>query len=504
MFNNTDILLSAMDRDANSIAIIDGKKSFTYKELFIKASQIGEKFKSIGLKRGSRLITLLQNNWQLCLLYWACQLYGVIIVPLNWRTSSSDLDYFIKDSKSKFVVFQNISASTVKSSLFNKEVFKISLDVDSNAELNFDELIDKTKVKVHEYEKDSSLISIMLYTSGTTGAGKGVPRSHIAERSSSMAHIIQNKYDYKEITLGVMPLYHTMGIRLLLSMCILNGVFVCQNKFNVVEAINLINKWKVTSLYLVPTLFHDLIYSDSFSKDKIKTIKKIGFAGAPMDSKLLNNVNKNFKPDIFVNHYGSSEIYTFTYNNKAYLKPGSAGKAGINAKIRVISIESNDVSKILGIEEEGKIIASMNNIEAFSNYWNNPEANRNSFIDGWYITGDLGYKDADGDLYVTGRIDDMIISGGENILPSEIENIIINHENVREAVVCGLPDSRLGQIVAAFVVSDKKITEEDLDEICLKSSLSNFKRPRKYFFLDKIPKSPVGKVLRRKLREQYC
>ena len=256
-----------------------------------------------------------------------------------------------------------------------------------------------------------------------------------------MAHIIQNKYDYKEITLGVMPLYHTMGIRLLLSMCILNGVFVCQNKFNVVEAINLINKWKVTSLYLVPTLFHDLIYSDSFSKDKIKTVKKIGFAGAPMDSKLLNNVNKNFKPDIFVNHYGSSEIYTFTYNNKAYLKPGSAGKAGINAKIRVISIESNDVSKILGIEEEGKIIASMNNIEAFSNYWNKPEANKNSFIDGWYITGDLGYKDADGDLYVTGRIDDMIISGGENILPSEIENIIINHENVREAVVCGLPDA---------------------------------------------------------------
>ena len=503
MPNNTDILLSALDRDPKSIAIIDGEKSFTYDELFIKATQIGEKFKSIGLRKGNRIITLLQNNWQFCLLYWACQLYGVIIVSLNWRTSSSDLDYFIQDAEVKFIIFQIISAEAVKSSSFERDIFKISIDENPDIQLKFYDLINIGEVKVHEYEKDPSLISIMLYTSGTTGAGKGVPRSHMAERSSSSAHIIQNKYDYKEITLGVMPLYHTMGIRLLLSMCMLNGIFVCQNKYNSLKAINLISKWKVSSLYLVPTLFHDLIYSDSFSRDKIKSVKKIGFAGAPMDSTLLKKVYCNFKPEIFVNHYGSSEIYTFTYNDKAHLKSGSAGKAGINTRVRVIGIESNNISKTLKVEEEGKIIASMDSIEAFSEYWNKPEANKKSFIDGWYVTGDLGYKDVDGDLYVTGRVDDMIISGGENILPSEIENIIINHKDISEVVVCGLPDIRLGEIVAAFIVSNKKLLEEDLNQIFLKSSLSNYKRPRKYYFIDNIPKSPVGKILRRKLKQQY-
>ena len=154
MPNNTDILLSALDRDPKSIAIIDGEKSFTYDELFIKATQIGEKFKSIGLRKGNRIITLLQNNWQFCVLYWACQLCGVIIVPLNWRTSSSDLDYFIQDAEVKFIVFQSISAEAVKSSSFERDIFKISIDESPDIQLKFDDLINMGEIMVPEYEKD--------------------------------------------------------------------------------------------------------------------------------------------------------------------------------------------------------------------------------------------------------------------------------------------------------------------------------------------------------------
>ena len=145
----------------------------------------------------------------------------------------------------------------------------------------------------------------------------------------------------------------------------------------------------------------------------------------------------------------------------------------------------------------------MESSESFKNYWNRPDADKESIVDGWYITGDLGYFDEEGDLFVTGRLDDMIISGGENILPVEVENILSTFPDVIEAVVCGIPDERLGEIVAAFIKSSKNIDIDKLDAFFLKSSISNFKRPRKYFLVDEIPKSPVGKILRRKLREQY-
>ena len=259
MFSNADVLLSAVDREPDSIAIIDGDKCFKYRDLFKLATLIGSKFKSIGLEKGDSIVTLLQNNWQFCLLYWACQLYGIIIVPLNWRISSKDLDYYIKDSQTKHVVFQAISAEAIFSSSLSNNIYKISLDNDQNVELSFKDLININNLDINTYVKDPSMTSIMLYTSGTTGIGKGVPRSHMAEKSASLAHILQNKYEYKEITLGVMPLYHTMGIRLLICMCLLNGLFICQNKFDPVEALNIIYKWKVSSLYLVPTLFHDLL-----------------------------------------------------------------------------------------------------------------------------------------------------------------------------------------------------------------------------------------------------
>ena len=222
-----------------------------------------------------------------------------------------------------------------------------------------------------------------------------------------------------------------------------------------------------------------------------------------MNSDLLIKLNNYFNPEVFVNHYGSSEIYTFTYCENAANKPGSAGKAGINQIIRVIDIDTSDISQNLPAGIEGKIIASMESSESFKNYWNRPDADKESIVDGWYITGDLGYFDEEGDLFVTGRLDDMIISGGENILPVEVENILSTFPDVTEAVVCGIPDKRLGEIVAAFIKSSKRIDIDKLDAFFLKSSISNFKRPRKYFLVDKIPKSPVGKILRRKLREQY-
>ncbi len=346
---------------------------------------------------------------------------------------------------------------------------------------------------------DADDYSLMLYTSGTTGPGKGVPRRHCAERAAALAHVAQNCYRNGESTLGVMPLYHTMGVRSLLAMALVQGCFVCLPRFDAAQALELIARESVSTLYLVPTLYHDLLASEAFTDAGISSVRKLGFAGAPMTDGLLQRVQAAFEPELFVNHYGSSEIYTFTIEQDAVAKPGSAGKAGLNQQIRVVPVGEEDPAVTVAAGEEGEIIANLASDEAFEGYWRRPEADAKALKQGWYHTGDIGYFDAAGDLFVTGRVDDMIISGGENVLPVEIESVLSLHPGVAEVAVAGLEDERWGKRVTAFVKRREEIAETDLDAYCRSSDLANFKRPREYVFVREIPKSPVGKILRRKL-----
>ena len=346
---------------------------------------------------------------------------------------------------------------------------------------------------------DADAWSIMLYTSGTTAKPKGVPRRHSAERTAAVAHVAQNQYGYGERTLGVMPLYHTMGVRSLLAMSLIGGVFVCLQRFDVTKALGLIAAEKITNLYLVPTLYHDLIHNDDFAITDVSSVRKLGFAGAPMTDGLLKELTAAFKPELFVNHYGSSEIYTFTINQNAPAKPGSAGRAGINQRIRVVKLGAATPDDIAAVGEEGEIIALLRSDEAFEGYWRRPDADAKALREGWYFTGDTGYLDSDGDLFVTGRVDDMIITGGENISPVEIENCLSLHPAVSEVAVAGVPDDRWGKVVAAFIKRRSPVEADEFDRFCRASGLANFKRPRRYVFVNDIPKSAVGKLLRRKL-----
>ena len=249
----------------------------------------------------------------------------------------------------------------------------------------------------------------------------------------------------------------------------------------------------------MPTLYYDLLGSAGFAGADVSSVRKLGFAGAPMAEGLLHRVERAFRPELFVNHYGSSEIYTFTIDQNAAAKPGSAGKAGINQRIRVVEIGAGDPERTVAAGVEGEVIASLESEEAFAGYWQRPDADARALKQGWYFTGDVGYCDGDGDLFVTGRVDDMIITGGENVLPAEIESVLSVHPAVVEAAVAGLADERWGQKVAAFVVRGRPVDAEALDAHCRASTLADFKRPREYVFVRAIPKSPVGKVLRRLL-----
>jgi 2-furoate---CoA ligase len=311
--------------------------------------------------------------------------------------------------------------------------------------------------------------------------------------------VAQNLYGRGERTLGVMPLYHTMGVRSLLAMSLIGGAFVCLPRFDAARALELIEAERVTNLYLVPTLYHDLVHHPDFAGTEVGSVRKLGFAGAPMPDGLLRECDAAFRPDLFVNHYGSSEIYTFTVEQNAVAKPGSAGRAGINQLIRVVRFGAASADETAAPGQEGEVAALLASDEAFEGYWRQPDADAKALRNGWYFTGDTGYFDQDGDLFVTGRVDDLIITGGENVSPVEIESCLSLHPAVSEVAVIGLPDERWGKIVAAFVKRRANVEPAELDAFCRESGLANFKRPRRYVFVEAIPKSPVGKLLRRKL-----
>jgi 2-furoate---CoA ligase len=306
-------------------------------------------------------------------------------------------------------------------------------------------------------------------------------------------------YAAHERTLGVMPLYHTMGVRSLIAMSLIGGAFVCLPRFDAGRALELIAAETITNLYLVPTLYHDLLHHPGFANADVSAVRKLGFAGASMTDGLLKALTAAFRPDLFVNHYGSSEIYTFTIDQDAPKKPGSAGRAGINQLVRVVKLGAASPDDVAPTMQEGEIIAHLSSDEAFEGYWRRPDADAKALRSGWYFTGDTGWFDRDGDLFVTGRVDDMIITGGENVSPVEIESCLSLHPAVSEVAVVGLPDERWGKVVAAFVRRGAKVDADALDAHCRASGLANFKRPRRYVFVAEIPKSPVGKLLRRNL-----
>jgi 2-oxoglutaroyl-CoA hydrolase len=246
-----------------------------------------------------------------------------------------------------------------------------------------------------------------------------------------LSQVVQHGFQLDERTLGVMPLYHTMGVHSMIAVSLMGGCFVAQPEWDAETALRLIERERITSLYLAPTLFYDLVHHARLGDFDTSSVRAVAYAGAPMTSALAEKVAEAFDPEIFVNHYGSTEIYTFSVHRDQRAKPGCAGRAALNARIR------------LDPPGEGEILCHMSSDEAFAGYWNRPDADAKAIRDSWYHTGDVGRIDEDGDLWVVGRVDDMVISGGENIHPVEVEDVLARAPGVREVAVIAAADDRL-------------------------------------------------------------
>lgn len=501
------IIDAAVARDPDALAFVDGdiRKSFAQWQDDIR--RVAGGLENKGLSRGDHLVAVMANGYEMATLYWACQRLAVIFTPFNWRATADDMAYVLEDAEAVMVAFDKGAAQAILEAASNLGIPDAALvSVGGGGPgTSFADLLRSDPILSPAGAADDETC-LMLYTSGTTGCPKGVPRSHRAERTAAASCIAHLRYEFGESQLGVMPLFHTMGIRILLASAMLNGAFINMRGFDAGKALGLIEDEKITSVFLVPTMFHDMLAQPGFSADRCHSVRNVAYAGMAMTGALERRCAEGFKPRVFANYYGSSEIFTFTVCDHLERKPGCAGVAGINQIIRVVRADPDGMARpedALPAGEIGEIIATMQSPEAFTGYWKRPDADAKTIRDGWYFTGDLGYLDQDGALFLCGRIDDMIISGGENIHPEEVEDTLAECALVRQAAVVGLPDERWGQRVVAFIEpASPDATALALDAHCQGSPLARFKRPRAYVFIEQIPKSASGKLLRRFLRDE--
>jgi 2-furoate---CoA ligase len=500
-----DLLERAALRHPGADAVVDGDRRLSYEALWRRARGLGAGLRGLGVGRGDRVLLAVKNRLEHVLAYWALQTIAAVPTPVNFRLAPGELKYVLDDSGAGVVLFESGTASAVLEAAHGRGLPLVFVGGDApEGAIPFDGLFGRGEESpAGPTETDLSLI---LYTSGTTGRPKGVPRTHRNHHAGALAHALQCGYAWGERTLGVMPLYHTMGIHSLTSMAAVNGCFVCQPDWSPAEALRLIRDERLSALYLIPTLYYDLVHAPERPAVDLSSVTKLAYAGAPMLAPLTEACVRAFRPRVFVNHYGSTEIYTFSIRPDVHEKPGCAGRAGVHSALRVVAASTERCvgpDEVVAPGEKGEIIASLGSDEAFAGYWNRPDADAKALRDGWYFTGDMGWVDADGELWVSGRVDDMIISGGENIHPVEVEEVLARHPGVRDVAVVGEPDPRWGERVVAFVVPVADgLTAEALDGHCRAAAdFSAFKRPRRIVLVREIPKTASGKILRRLLRD---
>jgi 2-furoate---CoA ligase len=503
------MLTRTTDRYPHRTAV-GGPAPVTYREWDARTNQLARALASLGVRPRDRVAFLMAGGEPMARLHLAVQKLGAVSVPLSIRFGPEELAHCLEDASPGLMVGDEITASTLEEARRTVKTRSEHACLGSAPGLPGDADL----AALAAAEPDGALpagvpplsdrdLSVMLYTSGTTGRPKGVPRSHGAEHAAAIAHVIQTQQRPGEVTLGVMPMFHTMGLRTLLASIAVAGTWVPQARFDADRSLELITGHGVTSLYLVPTVYWSLLRTGRLGE--AASVRRLAYAGAAMTPALARELAGALRPEVFVNHFGSTEIYTFTIGPDVTAKPGCAGRAGVFSQVRLVDPEPGaPPDALVGSGEQGQIAVSMDSPEAFGGYWRRPDADTRTIRGGWYFPGDLATVDEDGDLWMAGRVDDMIVSGGENIYPGEIEDALARCPAVADVVVAGLPDDRWGHTVTAFVVPrsglDPGRALAEVDGFARDGSgLPSLKRPKRLVAVDRIPTSAVGKILRREL-----
>ena len=477
-------------------------RRFTYGALNSQSNRTANALKKLGLKKGDRVAFLVMNGVEFIESFYAVAKIGCVCVPLNWRLTPDELEFILKDSGAKCLLYSEDFAETVTALHERGKKTDIKEWIAIGTPEPFAKSYETLQSQASDEEppataSDDDMLFIM-YTSGTTGLPKGVMHSHDSAIWSSITAIATANLRYEDRYFLLLPMFHVGALNPVITSVHLGVSLVIARAFDPTFVWKLIEEEKITTMLAVPAMLNFMLQTPQKDESDYASLRWIMSGAAPVPVELIHQYEKM---GIEIHQvYGLTETggpACLISPEDALTRAGSTGKPFFHTEVRIVNPKGADCKA----GEIGEVLVAGPHI--MKGYWNRPDATAETLKKGWLYTGDLAVMDEDGFVTIQDRKKDMIISGGENIYPAEIENVVLAHPHVKDVAVIGQPSQKWGESPVAVVVKgEDSLLPEGVMKHC-DGKLAGFKCPKAVEFVDEIPRNPSGKALKRLLRERF-
>jgi long-chain acyl-CoA synthetase len=489
--NLASLLVDSAERNSDAIAVKLDDTEVNYGLLDEGAKRVAGMLREKGVEAGDRVGVMLPNVPYFPSVYYGILRAGGVVVPMNVLLKGREVEFYLEDPEAKVLFAWHDFAEAAEAG-----AEKAGADVVLVKPGEFEELVGDQDPLEELTERDAEDTAVILYTSGTTGKPKGAELTHSNMKKNAEIAVQLATTTEDDIALGALPLFHSFGQTCNMNACIAVGAMMTQiPRFDPDKALEIIDRDKVTIFQGVPTMYNAILHSDKREDFDTSTLRLCMSGGSAMPGELMKKFEEAFDCKI-LEGYGLSEtspIASFNHPDKER-KAGSIGTPIEGVEMRLVDDDGNEVDE----DEVGEIQIKGHNI--MKGYWNNEEATKEAIKDGWFATGDMGKVDDDGYYFIVDRKKELIIRGGYNVYPREVEEVLYEHPAVQEAAVIGVEDEKMGEEVGAAVVLKKgeEVSEDELRDY-VKEQVANYKYPRKIWFEDELPKGPTGKILKKEI-----
>ena len=516
MTNLVTNLAAAVEEYGDNTAIGYQGSETNYEEFWGQTGAFATALESRGVGADDRVAIYLPNVPPFLIAFHGTLRAGGAVVPMNPQYKAREIGHLLSDSEAKVVVALADLVPFVKEvqdETSVEHVVSVGGDADGATELT--EFLEPGDPDI--VDRDDDDVAVQPYTSGTTGQPKGVQLTHdnLASNANAASELIPDGIREDDKQLGVLPLFHIYGMTVVMNSTLFNGgAFYPLPSWDAQEAVSLIEEEELTLMHGVPAMYNDVINQPNAEEFDFSSVRLCGVGGSGIPVEVLRKFEELYEPKVYEG-YGLTETSPITHFNSPVegRRVGSAGKTVPGVDSKVVDDEFEEVAPVDEgpVDEEttdlreitGEIVVAGRNV--MKGYYGLPEANEDAFTEEggrrWFHTGDIGYHDEDGFYYVVDREKHMIVTGGYNVYPREVEELLFEHEAVADAAVAGIPDERRGETIKAFIVPtpDADVTADEIREYCL-TNLAEYKHPREVEFVEELPRTTTGKVQKFKLR----